>query len=53
MLRKYFECNEFVNFVQVTDDLSEIIDEDIAYCFDEPNEQWRFYGGARGGLAPQ
>ena len=39
MLRKYFVRNEFVNVVQVVDDLSETIDEDIVYRFDEPNEE--------------
>ena len=39
MLRKYFVRNEFVNVVQVVDHLSETIDEDIVYRFDEPNEE--------------
>ena len=39
MLRKYFVRNDFVNVVQVVDDLSETIDEDNVYLFDEPNEE--------------
>ena len=40
VLKKYFVCNKFDDVVQVTDELSETIDEDIIYCFDEqPNEK--------------